>query len=58
MIANASVGVDMIDVEEASKTGIEVTNVPGVFIEETTNHTKMLLRSTTRRLTMMDKKLK
>ena len=58
VIANASVGVDMIDIEEASKAGIVVTNVPDVFIEETADHTMMLLLSTTRRLTMMDKMVK
>ena len=55
VIANGSVGVDMIDVEEASKAGIVVTNVPDVFIEETADHTMMLLLATSRRVTMMDK---
>ena len=55
MIANGSVGVDMVDVEEASKAGIVVTNVPDVFIEETADHTMMLLLATSRRVTMMDK---
>ena len=55
VIANGSVGVDMIDVDEASKAGIVVTNVPDVFIEETADHTMMLLLATSRRVTMMDK---
>ena len=55
VIANGSVGVDMIDVDEASKAGIVVTNVPDVFIEETADHTMMLLLATSRRVTMMNK---
>ena len=51
VIANGSVGVDMIDVDESSKAGIVVTNVPDVFIEETADHTMMLLLATSRRVT-------
>ena len=55
VIGVGSVGVDMVDVDAASEAGIVVTNVPDVFIEETADHTMMLLLATSRRVTMMNK---
>lgn len=54
VISSGSVGVDNIDVEAATAAGIVVTNVPDVFIEETADHTIMLLLATYRRITTLD----
>ncbi|MCZ6619067.1 MAG: C-terminal binding protein [Gammaproteobacteria bacterium] len=54
VIGVGSVGVDMVDVEAATRAGIVVTNVPDVFIEEVADHAMMLLLSTTRRTKQMD----
>jgi D-3-phosphoglycerate dehydrogenase len=43
VIGVGSVGVDMVDVEAATRAGIVVTNVPDVFIEEVADHAMMLL---------------
>ncbi len=55
VIGVGSVGVDMVDVEAATKAGIVVTNVPDVFIEEVADHTLMLLLAVARRVKLMDK---
>ncbi len=55
VIGVGSVGVDMVDVEAATKAGIVVTNVPDVFIEEVADHTMMLLLAAGRRVKLMDK---
>ena len=55
VIGVGSVGVDMVDVEAATKAGIVVTNVPDVFIEEVADHTLMLLLAAARRVKVMDK---
>ena len=49
VIGVGSVGVDMVDVEAATRAGIVVTNTPDVFIEEVADHTMMLLLSAIRR---------
>ena len=54
VISSGSVGVDNIDVEAATAAGIVVTNVPDVFIEETADHTLMLLLAIYRRITTLD----
>ena len=54
VIGVGSVGVDMVDVDAATRAGIVVTNVPDVFIEEVADHVMMLLLSTTRRTKQMD----
>jgi len=54
VIGVGSVGVDMVDVDAATRAGIVVTNVPDVFIEEVADHAMMLLLSTTRRTKQMD----
>ena len=55
IIALGSVGADSVDVGAATRRGIPVTNVPDTFIEEVADHTMMLILSTFRRLTTMDR---
>lgn len=55
IIGVGSVGVDMVDVDAATRAGIVVTNVPDVFIEEVADHTLMLLLASGRRVKLMDK---
>ena len=43
VIGVGSIGVDMVDIEAATRAGIVVTNVPDVFIEEVADHAMMLL---------------
>jgi glyoxylate reductase len=50
MIANFGAGVDHIDLEEAHKRHIMVTNTPGVLTEDTADMTMALLLSVARRL--------
>lgn len=54
VIGLGSVGVDMVDVDAATKAGIVVTNTPDVFIEEVADHAMMLLLSAIRRTKEMD----
>jgi D-3-phosphoglycerate dehydrogenase len=54
VIGVGSVGVDMVDVQAATRAGIVVTNVPDVFIEEVADHAMMLLLACARRVKMMD----
>ena len=54
ILAVGSVGTDMVDVEAATEAGIVVTNTPDVFIEETADHTLMLLLTAGRRLREID----
>ncbi|MBM3141367.1 MAG: C-terminal binding protein [Chloroflexi bacterium] len=54
VIGVGSVGVDMVDVDAATRAGIVVTNVPDVFIEEVADHTMMLVLAAARRVTEMD----
>ncbi len=53
VIGVGSVGVDMVDIEAATKAGIVVTNVPDVFIEEVADHAMMLLLDMARRTPAM-----
>lgn len=55
IIGVGSVGVDMVDVDAATKAGIIVTNTPDIFIEEVADHTLMLLLASARRVKLMDK---
>lgn len=54
VIGVASVGVDMVDVDAATRAGIVVTNTPDVFIEEVADHAMMLLLAAMRRTKQMD----
>ncbi|MBD3228829.1 MAG: D-glycerate dehydrogenase [Candidatus Lokiarchaeota archaeon] len=50
VISNYAVGYDNIDVKEASKNQIFVTNTPGVLTETTADHAWALLMSASRRV--------
>jgi glyoxylate reductase len=55
IIANYAVGYDNIDVEEATKRGILVTNTPGVLTETVADLTWALLMAIARRIVEGDK---
>ena len=48
-----SVGYNNIDVSEASKRGVIVTNTPGVLDDTTADLTFALLMATARRITVL-----
>ncbi|RLQ87012.1 2-hydroxyacid dehydrogenase [Notoacmeibacter ruber] len=50
MIANFGAGTEHIDVEEANRAGIIVTNTPGVLTEDTADMTMALIVAVPRRL--------
>jgi glyoxylate reductase len=54
IIANYAVGYNNIDVEEATKVGIPVTNTPGVLTETTADLTMALLLAIARRIVESD----
>lgn len=54
VFANYAVGYNNIDVEEATKRGIIVTNTPGVLTDATADHAWALLFSTARRIVEAD----
>lgn len=53
VIANYGVGYDSIDVEEASKRGIPVSNTPGVLTDTTADLAFVLMLASARRLVEM-----
>lgn len=55
IIANYAVGYDNIDVEEATRRGIVVTNTPGVLTETTADLAWALLMAIARRIVEADK---
>ncbi len=55
VIANYAVGYNNIDVEEATKRGIMVTNTPGVLTETTADLTWALMMAVARRIVEGDK---
>ncbi|MCF6097121.1 D-glycerate dehydrogenase [Thermovorax subterraneus] len=55
IVSNYAVGYDNIDLEEATKRGIMVTNTPGVLTETTADLTFALLMATARRIVEGDK---
>lgn len=50
VIANYAVGFDNIDVEEANKRGIVVTNTPGVLTESVAEHVIALMMAVSKRV--------
>ncbi len=58
VISTNSVGFDHIDVEEATRRGIYVTNTPGVLTEATADLTWALLLSVARRIVEADNYLR
>ena len=55
VIGVGSVGVDMVDIEAATRAGIVVTNVPDVFIEEVADHAMMMLLGCARQMKIMNR---
>ncbi|MCJ7634414.1 D-glycerate dehydrogenase [Candidatus Bathyarchaeota archaeon] len=55
VVANMAVGYDNIDVAEATKRGIMVTNTPGILTETTADETFALLLAIARRIVEADK---
>ena len=55
IVANFGVGYDAIDVAEATRRGIVVTNTPGVLNEEVADLTVGLLLATVRRIPQADR---
>ena len=53
VISNIAVGYNNIDVSEASKRGVIVTNTPGVLDDTTADLTFALLMATARRITVL-----
>lgn len=55
VVANVAVGYDNIDVDQATKRGIMVTNTPGVLTDTTADMTFALLISAARRIPEADR---
>lgn len=58
VVANIAVGYNNIDVAEASKRGVVVTNTPGVLDDTTADLTFALLMATARRMTETEARLR
>ena len=58
VVSNIAVGYNNIDVTEASKRGVIVTNTPGVLDDTTADLTFALLMATARRLTETERRLR
>ena len=58
IISRIGTGVDKIDVEEATRRGIVVNNLPGVFTAEVADHTLALLLSAARSLPLLDQEMR
>lgn len=58
VVANIAVGYNNIDVAEASKRGVVVTNTPGVLDDTTADLTFALLMATARRITETEARLR
>jgi len=55
IIARYGIGVDTIDLAEATKKGIYVTNVPDYCIEEVSDHAITLILNLVRKIKLLDK---
>ena len=58
VVSNIAVGYNNIDVPEASKRGVKVTNTPGVLDDTTADLTFALLMATARRITETERRLR
>ncbi len=54
VICRMGTGVDKIDVEEATRKGIIVTNIPDAFTEEVADHTMALLLAAARQIKLLE----
>lgn len=55
VIANYAVGYDNVDIEEATKRGIVVTNTPGILTEAVGEHAVAMMLALTRRIVEGDR---
>ena len=55
VVSNYAVGYNNIDVDEATKRGIRVTNTPGVLTDTTADYAFALMMATSRRIAEADK---
>ncbi len=58
VVSNIAVGYNNIDVAEATKRGVQVTNTPGVLDDTTADLTFALLMATARRITETEARLR
>ena len=58
VVSNIAVGYNNIDVAEATKRGIKITNTPGVLDDTTADLTFALLMATARRITETERRLR
>ena len=58
IVSNIAVGYNNIDVAEASKRGVKVTNTPGVLDDTTADLTFALLMAAARRITETERRLR
>lgn len=54
VVSRLGIGVDTIDLDAATKQGIQVTNVPGASIEEVCDHAVAMVLALSRRLFPLD----
>ncbi|MFT4262959.1 MAG: D-glycerate dehydrogenase [Nocardioides sp.] len=55
VVANVAVGFDNIDLAEAKRRGVVITNTPGVLDDATADHTVAMLLALTRRVVEADR---
>src|SRR5207248_3936840 len=55
LVANYAVGYDNVDIGEATRRRIPVTNTPGVLTDSTADHTWALLLAVARRIVEADR---
>jgi D-3-phosphoglycerate dehydrogenase / 2-oxoglutarate reductase len=58
VIARYGIGLDTIDIAEASARGIVVTNVPDYCIDEVSDHALALIMSLVRRIVVLDRSIR
>lgn len=58
VIARYGIGIDTIDLDEATAKGIVVTNVPDYCIDEVSDHAFALLMSLARGVTLLDRRVR
>jgi len=55
IVSRYGIGVDMIDIQAATKRGVVVTNVPDFCLDEVADHTMALLLALARKLVTLDR---